>query len=306
MPSGSEDSVWTRVTVACPRQAAEAVSAILLNTCPGGLVLEERDDLTRVSGYLSPTPRGFDLALAQLRQALKNIPAELAPEPLRVATDLVPERDWVEAFKRQCRTVRVGRLVIKPTWRPWPDPALSARPDDILIELDPGMAFGTGTHPTTRLCLAALEDLVRPGSRVVDLGCGSGILSIAAARLGAAEVTAIDRDWTAIRATRANAVLNAVADHLRIICADSLSPLSPGWDLVVANITPPVVAREAAAACQLLRCGGAYVCSGIPVERQPEVERALSAAGFAAIEAEALEGWTCLTARKPSGEEASA
>jgi len=298
MPSGSEHGVWTRVTVECPCQAAEAVSAILLDICPGGLVLEERDDVTRLSGYLCPTPSGCDLPLAQLRRALKNIPAELAPEPLRVATDLVPERDWVEAFKQHCRSVRVGSIVIKPTWRPWPDPALPAQRDDIIIELDPGMAFGTGTHPTTRLCLAALDGLVRPGSRIVDLGCGSGILSIAAARLGAGGIAAVDCDWIAIRATCANAVLNAVADHLRVICADSLLPLSPAWDLVLANITPPVVAREAAAACQLLRCGGAYVCSGIPVERQPEVERALSAAGFAAIEAEALEGWACLTARK--------
>jgi len=307
MAAPDQETTWTRLTVACPPEAAEAVSVLMLEVCPGGLVVEERDGLACLSGYLSPTDSQADAgaSLAPLQERLANIPAELAPEPLRVVTAPAPERDWVEAFKHHCRPVRVGRIVVKPTWHPWPDPKLPRGPDDIVLDLDPGMAFGTGTHATTRLCLAALQRLVAPGDRLIDLGCGSGILSIAAARLGAAAVAAVDFDSIALQATRANAALNHVSDSVEVVCADTLAAFASRWDVIVANIAPITVAHQAPHAYGLLRAAGWYVCSGIPVAKLREVEAALAEAGFAELERAVLEGWGSIVARRPAPEEAA-
>jgi len=300
---GANDSptTWTRLTVECPPAAVEAVSALLLEACPSGLAIEEAGGLARVSGYLSSAAIGPDTeaVLLRVRKALARIPPALAPQPPHASAQAVPDRDWIESFRQHCRPVRVGRLVIKPTWHRWPDPEFPSRPDDALLDLDPGMAFGTGTHATTRLCLAALGDLVVRGHRILDLGCGSGVLSIAAVRLGASEVAAVDCDPVAVRATCANAALNGVTAALRVICADTLGAFRPGWDLVVANIAPAVITGQALLAYDLLRPSGRYLASGIPVARTAEVESALREAGFGELETTVLEEWSCVVGRRP-------
>jgi len=179
--------------------------------------------------------------------------------------------------------VRIGHIVIKPTWEPWPSPALDGRADDLVIEIDPGLAFGTGLHPTTAGCVRELQDRLRRGARVIDFGCGSGILSIAAAKLGAREVLAIDFDPAAVEVAVANVVANAVDDRVAVRVGDGLAGVGTGWDFVVANINPPAIVREAPAALAALRPDGAYVCAGIPLSREAEMLEALRAVGFAGI-----------------------
>lgn len=294
---------WTRVGVPVPPDAADAVSALLMRICPNGVVVDESPDEVTLTGYLAPGTRPAD-AVAAVRVALDSVPEELLPRPVRVGVETVPERDWVAAFRAHCHPLREGRIVVKPTWESWPSPKLDARPDDLIIELDPGMAFGTGTHPTTQGCLSALQSVVRPGARLIDFGCGSGILSIAAVLLGAAEVLALDCDPLAVEVASANAAANAVAPRLQVAERDTLSGLRAGWDIIVANISAPLTAAIAGDARSLLRAGGSYIAAGIPLERGGEVADALAAAGFEDIAREVRDEWVLVTGVVPGGERA--
>ena len=156
----------------------------------------------------------------------------------------IAEQDWHQAWRDQYHPLRIGRrTVIKPTWR-----TVEAGPDDIIVELDPGMAFGTGSHQTTALCLVLLEDLVRPGMRVLDQGAGSGILAIAAVRLGAASVDALDISAVAVRTAQENARQNGLADRVRVWQVGEDEPAGGAsrgqatYDLIVANIIARVIA----------------------------------------------------------------
>jgi len=173
---------WRRFTVTVPERASEAVSALMhelfdgiaITSVPTGLAhqayVAEMEDVAQID--------------AKLKNALANIPPELLPpDAISIQADWIQDTDWSEAWKEHYRPMRVGqRLVIVPLWRSWPDPEspIKSQPDDLVIRMDPGMAFGTGSHPTTRMCLIALEDYLKPGDTVIDMGCGSGILTIAA------------------------------------------------------------------------------------------------------------------------------
>jgi len=226
--------------------------------------------------------------------------AERANDP-RVAgivARLVDEADWADAWKAHFPVMRIGRhLVIRPTWR-----RHRPAPGDVVLALDPGMAFGTGLHPTTRLCLAAVEaagergDL--DGARVLDVGCGSGILAIAAARLGAAGVLGVDVDPIAIEATVANARQNRLARRIRAR-AGSLPSGEPPHDVVLANLIASLLVTLAPALRDELRPGGLLLASGIFADREAEVADAFRAAGLMAG-ARTIEGdWVALAVRRP-------
>jgi len=295
------ERIWTRVTIATPDVAADAVAAILGGLCGNGVEVDDRVAPVRISGYLSPIVpgNGREDAVTTVRTALAAIPDELLPTPLQVTSEAVPERDWVEAFRAHCRPMREGRIVVKPTWEPWPTPHLPPLPDDLVITLDPGMAFGSGDHATTRACLSALQILHIPGQRVLDYGCGSGILSIAARLMGASEVLALDFDPVAVEVARANLELNGVSDGVRVTQADTLAGLAPGWDIVFANISAPIVCSEAANARATLRPGGHFVCAGIPDGREVEVELAVADAGLDLIEHAVSGEWHSFVTRAP-------
>ncbi len=298
--------IWTRVTIATPSVAADAVAAILGGMCANGVEVDDAGEPVRISGYLSPIVPGNapEDAVATVRAALTTIPDELLPTPLEVTAESVPERDWVEAFRAHCRPMREGRIVIIPTWEPWPSPDLPPLPDDLIITLDPGMAFGSGDHATTRACLAALQALLVPGERVLDYGSGSGILSIAARLLDASEVLALDFDPVAVEVARANLELNEISDRVIVRQADTLAGGTPGWDIILANISAPIVCRESANAQALLRPGGHLVCAGIPDGREGEVEVALADAGFDLIDHAVSGEWHSFIARAPDEEAA--
>jgi ribosomal protein L11 methyltransferase len=207
----------------------------------------------------------------------------------------VDEADWADAWKAHFPVMRIGRrLVIKPTWR-----RHHAEPDDVVLALDPGMAFGTGLHPTTRLCLVALERLADEGrlanARILDVGCGSGILAIAALRLGGAEALGVDTDPIAIEATTENARRNRLARRIRAR-EGSLPTNEPPFDIVVANLIAGVLVPLAPLLRAELSPGGRLVASGIFVDREADVRAAFEAAGLAVAERTGEGDWVALEA----------
>ena len=280
MTPQTEPRTWVRLTITCPLQAADAVASVLASLSPNGFSIEEEDASVRLTAFAGPhrSPEAAADVGAQAREALLSVPEELLPRPLQISVEAEPEEDWLEVFRAQHRSERVGRIVVKPTWETWPGPNQRSLPGDIIVEIDPGLAFGTGQHPTTRLCLEELQDRVRPGDRVLDYGCGSGILAIAAAKLGAREVLAIDVDSAAAEVAQENVERNEVAEIVSLEVAGSLDAIEPRWDLVVANINPVIVVRETPDAVRILRPGGCYLCTGIPISREMEVLEALRAA----------------------------
>ena len=299
---------WLELTVAADVEAVEAVSEILGRVAPGGTSVEPafelvdeglgaRVDPTRpsiVRAYLpARDPAAAERGVAEATEALGHLQA-FGLRPIgELTTRLVHEADWAEAWKAHFPVMRVGRrLVIRPTWRQH-----RAAPDDVVLALDPGMAFGTGLHPTTRLCLAALDGLADrgtlDGARVLDVGCGSGILSIAAAKLGASSVLGVDTDPIAIEATTANTARNRLAR--RIAARHGSLPTDAGpFDVVLANLIASVLVALAPLLRDELRAGGTLLASGIFVDREADVRTAFEAVGLH-VTARTAEGeWVAL------------
>ncbi|MDR0424448.1 MAG: 50S ribosomal protein L11 methyltransferase [Clostridiales Family XIII bacterium] len=209
----------------------------------------------------------------------------------RVCSDSEWKDNWKEFFKPK----RIGRrLVVKPHWEPW-----DRKEGDIVIEIDPGMAFGTGRHETTELCARFLEEAVAPGCKVFDVGCGSGILSIAAALLGAGDVLACDIDEDAVAVARGNIAANGCEGRVRAINADLNKGIQFEADIAVANLTAELIAALVGMLKNSLKPGGAFIASGVLAEKGGYTAEALSAAGFE-IERRAADGeWCAFLARLP-------
>jgi ribosomal protein L11 methyltransferase len=288
------------------------VSEILSRVCPGGVALEApfelideglaaRPDTARpavVRGYVSATDSAAARAAVERAKADLGHLQAFSLRPIgELQTRLVNEEDWAEAWKEHFPVLRVGRrLTIRPTWREH-EPA----DDELVINLDPGMAFGTGLHPTTRLCLAALEDLAADGglegAHVLDVGSGSGILGIAAALLGAAEVTAVDTDPIAVEMTAKNAELNGLAD--RVVARQGSVPLAEGtqqFELVVANLVASLLVDLAEPLAQSVRAGGRLLASGVFHDRESDVANAFEAVGLHLVGRRAEGDWVALEA----------
>ncbi len=317
----SADGAWLELSVVADPEAVEVVCEILSRVAPGGTSVEPAFELV---------DEGLDARIDPTRPAIvrAHLPARdrrAAREAVRrVRTDLghlqafglrpigdvdvrvVLESDWANAWKRHVGVMRIGRrLVIRPSWR-----RHRAAPDDVVIALDPGMAFGTGLHPTTRLCLAGLESwadtglvahgAARDGSaRVLDVGSGSGILAICAALLGAGEVLGVDTDPIAVEATAANARRNRVARRVRARRGSVPTPGGP-WDLVLANLIASVLVAIAPDLRDALRPGGRLLASGIFVDREGDVAAAFAEAGLSIVARTGEGDWVALDAVRPS------
>jgi ribosomal protein L11 methyltransferase len=311
--SPDSPAAWLELAVEADLEAVEAVSEILGRVASGGTSVEPAFDLvdeglgarvdpTRpavVRGYVpAADPSAAEAAATQVADALGHLQAFDLRGIGDLRTRVVQEADWAEAWKAFFPVLRVGRrLVIRPTWR-----RHRAGPDDVVIALDPGMAFGTGLHPTTRLCLAALEPLAADGrlggARVLDIGCGSGILSIAAVRLGAASALGVDTDPIAVDATLANARRNRLGRRIR--AREGTVPTGePAFDIVLANLIAGVLVPLAPALGAELRPGGSLVASGIFVDRETEVRTAFEAAGLVPTDRSVEGDWIALTCRRP-------
>ena len=276
---------WLELAVEVPREAEEAAADILRGYAPRGVAIEAAGESVVVRAWL---PDGADIARERraARRALASLPATLRTRWLR-------EEDWAEDWKAFFPVLHISRrLVICPAWR-------SYRPQrsEAVIRLDPGMAFGTGQHPTTLMCLQALEETVQPGADVLDLGAGSGVLALAAARLGAASVLALDNDPQAVHAARDNVRLNDLEAIVRVEEGTLESALGP-FDVIAANISPSVIVELAEATAAALKPGGVLIAGGFSGERAGAVAAALTAAGLTVQQTLSDGEWRTYVARK--------
>jgi ribosomal protein L11 methyltransferase len=307
-----EAASWLELAVDADLEAVEAVSEILGRVATGGTSVEPAFLLVdeglgaRVDPSRPATVRGYvpaaDAAIAggaaaDVAEALSHLQA-FGLRPIgELRTRLVHEADWADAWKAYFPVLRVGRrLVVRPTWR-----RHRAAPDDVVLSLDPGMAFGTGLHPTTRLCLEGLERLADggrlEGARVLDVGCGSGILAIAALKLGAVSALGVDTDPIAVESTLANARRNRLGRRLRA-SEGSVPTDRPGVDVVLANLIAGALVQLAEPLRDALRSGGTLLASGIFVDREDEVRHAFEGAGLEVATRLADVDWIALEARR--------
>jgi ribosomal protein L11 methyltransferase len=302
---------WIEVFVEVDGEAAEAVADVLQRYGHQGVVIEQPGfpievwpdeippaDRLIVRAYFPADERAED-ARQRLREALWYL-GRLYPMP-EPTFNTVRDEDWAEAWKKHYHPVRLGRrLYIRPEWSAIPD----MRPDDIVLALDPGMAFGTGTHPTTQLCLIATEELLAgwPAVDVLDLGCGSGILGIAAIKLGARRVLALDTDPLAVASAQENAARNGVTDQITIQqgSLDTLRASPRHFDLLLVNILAKVIIEMCDQGLgDVLREGGKAVFSGIIEDQADDVEAALRRAGLEPYRRRVQGDWVLIEARKP-------
>ena len=300
---------WVEVALEVDGEAAEAVADVLRRYAHQGVLIEHTTFPEEVwEDETPPSPqrvvvRAYFPADAQTEERKKRLQEALwhlgqhypIPEP-RFA--VMRDDDWVEAWKRHYHPLRLGRrLYIRPPWRTVND----RRPDDVMLVLDPGTAFGTGTHPTTQLCLLALEDGLAQGAQVLDLGCGSGILGIAALKLGAERVLALDTDALAVKATAYNAELNGVASRLTVLegSLERVQAMRQTFDVLLCNILARVIVRLCDEGLgDVVREGGRAIFSGIIDTQVEEVEEALRRTGFEPLSRRTHGDWVAIEALK--------
>lgn len=269
---------WAEIEISAEGDDQELVAAILteIGGCQGFAA-----DAASVRGYL-PVDERLEETLLQIRAASER----------ELTIRFVAEEDWANAWKQYFKPQRIGKhIIIKPSWE-----GFSPAPGDLVIEMDPGMAFGTGLHATTRLCLRALEEFVVPGSTVADVGTGSGILAIAAVLLGGASAVATDVDPLAVRISNENIVRNGLVGRVRAQVAD-LPPVEE-FDIVVANILPDVILAMADELVAATKHGGLLIVSGIIEGRAEEVRAGLMERGLTLLATQTEAEWVAILARR--------
>jgi len=299
---------WLEISVDTPPEFVEPLSHVFYRYGHGGVAVEQRggfnpdegetpaaEGAVRVKTYL-PLDSTTDARRGGIDVGVRLVSLLCPISPLRER--VLEEDDWEHAWKKHFHILHVGKgLVIVPTWRDYA-PGVS----DIVIELDPGMAFGTGHHPTTRMCLELLEEFARPRMKVLDVGCGSGILSIAAAKLGAETVVGLEIDSVAVQAAVSNVGANNVAGTVRVMhgTLDRPDIFAGPYDLALANISAKVLSELAESLVAAVRPGGRIIASGVLTEKREAIEQRIRDAG-AAVERTVIDGdWVTLVAKKNS------
>jgi ribosomal protein L11 methyltransferase len=299
---------WLELTVEADVEAVEAVSEVLGRVAAGTavrptrLIRDPSDELSaredpsapyEVTAHI-PDDSGAGPALEATERALWHLQAFALRPVGELRVRAVEDTDWLERWKDGYAAQRIGRVVIVPSWLDAP-----IAPDEVAVRLDPGMAFGTGLHPTTRGCLALMQRMGPMPPRVLDVGSGSGILALAAARLGAGRVDCLDTDAEAVRATLANAAANGLAGS--VSAREGTLPETPGstYPLILANLVAAVLVELAPRLAAHLDPGGTLIASGIIVERRIEVEAALHDAGLRLDERVEDGDWVSLRMARP-------
>ena len=309
---------WIELIVHTTTAGSDQVSEILMDCGASGTMIEDKSDIPdpdKPHGIweiidpklLENMPEDVlvhawyeeNEKLPSLIDAIRGRLSEFSgthPEPgtLQLETRSVDDRSWTDVWKKYFKPFYAGEhLVVKPTWEPF-DP----KPDDLVIEIDPGMAFGSGTHETTGMCLALLEEMISGGEEIIDVGTGSGILAIGAALLGASHVLAIDIDPDAVRVAAENVAKNHVEQIVSVQEGNLLDRVSAVCDICVANIISDVIIAFAAPLMNHIRPGGLFICSGIVSVRSDEVEKALRDAGYEILRKVTRGEWTAFLSRR--------
>ncbi|MFZ3170904.1 MAG: 50S ribosomal protein L11 methyltransferase [Carboxydocellales bacterium] len=311
---------WQEIQVITDRDALEAVADIFHQVGAGGVIIEDpqlkmqyieekrwdyyefpevkvdpaQADKVTVKAYLAEG-NNLQEKIEDLKHAIKNLKLYGLPNCfVELSFSTVEDEDWATSWKAYYKPEKVGfRVVIKPTWEEY-----TPKSGDLVVELDPGMAFGTGTHPTTVMCILALEENIQGGEKVFDVGTGSGVLAIVAAMLGAADITAVDLDETAVRVAAENVEYNDVSDRIRVREGNLLDVVEGKANVVVANIIADIIIMACPDVYVALEPEGLFIASGIIEERFEEVKTALEVAGFKIATSTHQEGWVAVQARK--------
>lgn len=308
---------WAEITIKTSTEAVEAITNILYEQNVGGVSIEDPKDFKFQkknefdwdfveeeifnSGYDGVIIKTY---ITEERDVTEDV--ELIKEKIHKLKDFgidigegsvelsqVDEEDWANEWKNYYKPTKVGKhIVVKPTWEEY-----EALESDLIIELDPGMAFGTGTHETTSMCMVELEKYVIPNSKVFDIGCGSGILAIAAAKLGAKEVLAVDLDEVAVKVSKENVELNKVEGQVSVKHGNLMDVVKDKADIVVANIIADIIKILAKDVHNFMKDDAVFISSGIIHAKVDEVKTSLIENGFEIIEVQTLGEWNAIVSK---------
>ena len=309
---------WSEISIHTTNEAVEPISNILHEAGASGVVIEDPLELVKeradqfgeiyqlnpqdypeegviVKAYL-PVNSFLGETVDEIKEAVNNlILFNIDIGKNSVSVSEVNEEEWATAWKKYYHPVKISeRFTVVPTWEEY-TPVSS---DELIIELDPGMAFGTGTHPTTVMSIQGLERFVKKDDVVIDVGTGSGVLSIAAAMLGAKKVTALDLDEVAVQSAKMNIKLNKVHPVVDVFQNNLLEGIQEKADVIVANILAEVIVRFTDAAAQCLKPGGYFITAGIIQQKKDEVKESIESAGFQIEETVQLEDWISFIAKR--------
>jgi ribosomal protein L11 methyltransferase len=310
---------WLEITIKTTTEAVEAVTSILYEQGVGGVAIEDPkdflfekqdalawdyvdEDLYKKSGYEGVIIKAYLSEEKNVIASIEEITQKMGMLKEyginigegSVSLIEVDENDWAHSWKAYYKPAKIGeKIVVKPTWEEY-----EKSEGDIVIELDPGMAFGTGTHETTSMCIVELEKYVKPSSVVFDIGCGSGILSIAAAKLGSQKVIGVDLDEVAVKVSKENVEENNVSDIVEIKYGNLMDVVSDKADIVVANIMADIIKILAKDVKDSLKEDGVFISSGIILDKIEEVKSSLVEDGFEIIDVRTQGEWSAIVSKK--------
>jgi ribosomal protein L11 methyltransferase len=309
---------WVEIAIKTTAEGAEAIAEVLYGVGINGVIIQDPQDIELfkrektdwdyvheslvhdsqnvvVKGYL-PESSSFHDSLQIIRQRLdwllkQDLGIDIGPCTLKLSN--VNEEDWANNWKKYFKPRRVGKyIVVKPSWEDYV-PAEK----EIVLELDPGMAFGTGTHETTILCIKALEKWIDTNTRLLDIGCGTGILAITSLLLGAKNATAVDLDLDAVDIARENAIRNGVGDRIEVIHGDLMDKVHGKFEVIVSNIIADAIIEISRGVKGYLTPGGIFIASGIILDRIADVELAIKRAGLSILDIKTEGEWAAVVSR---------
>lgn len=325
--------IWKKITIETTTEAVDMISYTLGELGVEGIEIEDKvplseedqkamfidilpelppdDGVALISCYIDNPETDVDALVAQIKEALEDMRQYMDIGSGRLTLGETEDKDWINNWKEFFHPFWLNQILIKPTWIP--ESEVERKPGDIMIEIDPGTAFGTGAHETTKLCIEQLEKYLTGKETVFDAGCGSGILSIIAAKLGAGQVFGVDIDPLAVDASYENCRVNHISDQQanfmqgNVIADEAFAEHMaqakgslPQYDIVVANILADVIIPLSGKVTPYMKPDGIFISSGIIHTKEEEVRQALLANGFEIIETTYMKDWVCFTAKQRS------
>ncbi|GMQ56744.1 50S ribosomal protein L11 methyltransferase [Vallitalea sediminicola] len=268
----------------------EDMEEIIVDYIEDGVIDNDKD--TYIRFYLSDKENIAE-TIDEIEAKIMDIGKYLDVGASNIESTIIDDEDWANNWKKYYKPFKIdSNIIIKPTWEKY----TRKTHDDVIIEIDPGMAFGSGTHETTSMCVSMIKKYLSNDDLVIDVGCGSGILGIAAAKLGAKEVTCVDLDKNAVKAAKENVVTNKVDDRVNVINGDLLKLVDIKANMVVANIMADIIMILAKGVSKYLMPNGIFISSGIILDRVEDVKDALSTNGFKIIEIKEMGEWAAIVA----------